>query len=149
MAGTSNYRLREMKEKDLELTHKWRNTKSIREVSGSNKRFSLDEHRVWFDCSTSAVKYVFEEDGKAQGVIIYDRQTHYWSFYLNPSSRRRSGLGRLMLSLFLLLAKDEGFKEIKAEIKHDNRASITLHYQLGFFLSRQLDNKMIELKKEI
>lgn len=135
MKSSKSYRLRRMYESDLKSVHKWRNHASVRNVSGSNHRFTLAQHRHWFDCSTSTHKFIFTEEEEARGVILFDTSGQ-WSFYLVPGngSRHRRGLGRLMLSLFLVYAKEEGFEEVRGVVNKDNEKSHELHKSLGFKL---------------
>lgn len=125
------YSFRLMEESDLDWVLKARNADSVRAVSGSNQRITKRAHYIWFDCSTDSLKLVFLEDEKPKGVLIYDAKG-FWSFYLIPAASRHSGLGRLMLSIFLVYAKRKGIKEIKAHVMPENVNSKRLHFSLGF-----------------
>lgn len=122
-----------MYESDLKWVYNARNHVYVRSASGSSKRISFREHRVWFDCSTDSIKLVFTEDEKRLGVVIYDGRG-YWSFYLDPNSNRSlgRGLGRLMLSLALVYLKKRKVKKIKALILETNEISYRIHKSLGF-----------------
>jgi len=137
-----------MCERDLRWVHSARNHDTIRAASGSDKRISFRDHRIWFDCSDFVDKLVFTEDEKAKGVILYDRRSNYWGFYLRPSVNPHAGLGRVMLSLTLLWLKREGVKVIKAEVKRENYGSRGLHESLGFKLAGATE-LAIEYEKEI
>jgi len=141
-----SYKLREMTEGDLEFVLQWRNHPAIRNVSGSNLHISRDEQYLWFNCSTDTLKFIFTEEEKPLGVIISDAND-YWGFYLDPSIDRHRGLGRLMLSLFLVHAKERNFKEIKAKVNKTNEGSHVLHKSLGFQVRGIYSNGDIEYRK--
>lgn len=127
-----SYRLRRMYASDLKWVFRARNHETIRSASGFSERISFRDHCNWFIRESNLIKLVFTEDSKPKGVITYDKEWFNWSFYLVPSKRKRSGLGLLMLSLFLVYAKEKRFKIIKGLVLPWNEISHKLHRRLGF-----------------
>lgn len=145
-----NYRLREMYESDLEWVLKARNHAFVRGMSGSDKKITMLEHRVWFDCSTDCLKLVYTLNNEPKGVVLYDKDG-FWSFYLRPVSGGyfRRGHGRIMASLFLAFAYKYGLKVINAKVVHYNGPSIHLHEGLGFKVQGMDKDGMITYRKEL
>lgn len=139
-----------MNESDLERVYLWRNHASIRAISNNPDRITLDQHRYWFDCSTDTIKLIFEENKEPKGVVLYERGSHYWSFYLNPCCSTRSGFGRISCILALTYLKQLGFKIVKAKITAENNKSLALHWSLGFFWTHKMDgNGTVYYEKEL
>jgi len=124
--------LRPMTDKDLERVYRWRTDPRTLKRANDPSDFSFEEHLGWWENTPKLLKLVFEYGGKPAGVILYDNETRYWGFYLNPKNSSRKGLGRIMLSLFMPIAKSLKIKTIKATVKLDNYASRALHEILGF-----------------
>jgi L-amino acid N-acyltransferase YncA len=93
-------------------------------------------------------KLVFTENEIPRGVVLYDQVSRYWSFYLVPSTKAGKGFGRLMLSAFLVYAKQRGVKLIKASVNIDNRRSTDLHHSLGF-KDVFVENEQLRMRKEL
>ncbi len=136
-----------MDESDLDWVLRARNSQLVRNMSGSSKRITKHEHRIWFDCSVSSWKLVFTEKDEPKGVVIYDKVSQYWSFYLVPSASKHGGLGRLMLSTFLVYAKKRGLKKIKARVSIKNHVSINLHKDMRFDWAGTDDPEHIFIKE--
>lgn len=135
------FSFREMAKRDLRRVHGWRNHLSIRETTSSYERIPFNKHCDWFNSTSDTLKLIFEVNQKPEGVVIYDKSTSYWSFYLRPNGRSHCGLGRLMLSMFLVYAKRVGIKLIKAKIAKDNIRSVYLHRSLDFEYVSVKDNQ--------
>ncbi len=144
----SSFNIRFMTEDDLKLVHKWRNHENIRKASGANTRFTVKQHRHWFDCSTSLDKFIFEEDGVSAGVVLYDKVSKYWSFYLNPLLEQNTGLGTIMLILAQKIIKKNGYSLIRSAVNTNNVNSISVHYKLNFDFIKT-ENDQFQYEKEL
>ncbi|MCA0754948.1 UDP-4-amino-4,6-dideoxy-N-acetyl-beta-L-altrosamine N-acetyltransferase [Paenibacillus sp. N4] len=140
MPGHGSYLLRPMKESDLDIVLKWRNSDRIRENMYTDRLITMEEHSLWYatiqhtrasDCS------IFEIDGQSMGFINFTgfdplNQSCHWGFYVGePQAPRGSGsiMGFLGLEHCfenLLMSKCFG------EAFVFNTASIAFHRKLGF-----------------
>jgi hypothetical protein len=128
----ASFALRDMCESDLRWVWRARNSVEVRRNSNSDRIILFNQHVHWFNSTSHLLKLVFTENGRSRGVILYDRESHIWSFYLKPDCPKHDGLGRVMLSLFIAVAKRLKFKKIIGIIQLANTASTFLHLDLGF-----------------
>ena len=127
-----SFKLRRMHANDLALVFKWRNHKSIRTVSETDIAIPMHAHISWFNKSHDICKWIFEVEGKPNGVFLFDRSSSFWSFYVAPGRVRRRRLSYALLSSAVIVLTAMGVKTIKARVKHDNKASQKLHQHFGF-----------------
>lgn len=127
---TPSYKLRRMEESDLRTVLKWRNHKRNRDVSLDSRIIPLDEHLNWYRHSSDSLKLIFTEDNRPVGVIIYDRNSYYWSIYLDNSVSTGLGLGQIMAALTFKYLKTLGFTKVKAV--YGSKKSQEFHKKIGF-----------------
>lgn len=138
MNGT--YLLRPMKEADLDVVLRWRNSDRIRVNMYTDRLITMEEHCRWYatiqhtrasDCS------IFEIDGQRMGFINFTRfdpqnQSCHWGFYVGePGAPRGSG------TIMGYLGLEHCFENLRmrkcfGEAFDFNAASIAFHRKLGF-----------------
>ncbi len=149
-------RLRPMREIDLDMILKWRNSDRIRLASHKKNIISPEEHREWFTRTTkddSRRAYIFEFRGEPAGFIHFfeinslDR-TCSWGFYLGRDDLPK-GTGSVMGSAALDLVFSElKMDRVKAEVLSDNPRSAKYHEKLGFKLqSSDAGFKIYQIEK--
>lgn len=127
----SDLALRPMTFEDLTLVWKWRNHDSIRACAIRSDPISWVNHLHWWHYDVLNERYIFTENERSIGVVMFDLESGYWSFYLDPDLPRGRGYGKAMLRLALETI-DKSCLEVKATVHKWNKASLRLHEEFGF-----------------
>lgn len=134
------YLLRPIREADLDMVLKWRNSERIRAVMYTDHVISRDEHRKWFETVRKGETFaclVFEHLGRPAGVVTFadiDRTNGRasWGFYLGEADLPR-GTGSVMGFLGVEYAFETlGLRKLCGEAFVFNAASIKFFERLGF-----------------
>lgn len=145
----TQYDFRDMRESDLDWVLKARNRLYVRNQSENNHILDTCTHVKWFHNSDNTLKLIFSEDVDPIGVVLYEKDTCYWSFYLTETKHLSKGKARLMLSYFLVLARELGIKKIRGRIKRNNKPSLGLHRDFGFVEDQNDNVGFVKVVKEI
>lgn len=130
-----NFSLRLMTEKDLKITHAWRNDPEVLKHAQGSNPISFKEHEAIFKWN-NAIKLIFELDGDPVGFISVsrdpDKMEGEWGFHIGEEYRGQ-GLSQIMLEATLFyLAKEEAYEKVTSAVKSNNLKSRHLHDKLGF-----------------
>lgn len=137
---SNKYRLRDVKEEDLDLILTWRNSERIRRNMYSDHIITKEEHVRWFHAlkeNTRSVYLVFEINDRPCGMVYfldidYKSKKCFWGFYLSEENFPK-GTGYIMGSLGVEFAfKNLGMRKICGEVFSFNYKSINFHKKLGF-----------------
>lgn len=138
MKNLSEYSLRPMKEADLPLVLKWRNSEHVRAHMFTDHQISEEEHYDWFERNRDrASLHVFVQSEKLLGVVNVtdiDKQSGRasWGFYLGEKNLPK-GTGFVMGYLALNFIFDElEIRKLCSEILISNKISLKFHKKLGF-----------------
>jgi L-amino acid N-acyltransferase len=120
-----------------------------REVLGSTATFdlvprSLEDQRTWLAARSGAFSAIVAIDADSGQLVGFGSLSPYKerpayrttvedSVYVHRDHGRR-GIGRLLLSRLLTVARDSGFHAVIARIEATGTASIALHEACGFEL---------------
>ncbi|MCZ6688366.1 MAG: GNAT family N-acetyltransferase [Planctomycetota bacterium] len=123
---------------DLERLLAWRNDPATRAMSRQGHEVSRDEHAAWMEATLQDPKrvlLVIDEDGVPKGTArldVEDGMEAEVSITVAPEARG-VGLGFKALQLACDHAFDQmGVREIRAEIRAENTASIQIFTRAGF-----------------
>ncbi|AEG59496.1 UDP-4-amino-4,6-dideoxy-N-acetyl-beta-L-altrosamine N-acetyltransferase [Desulforamulus ruminis] len=151
MSHFGTYRLRPMKEKDLEKVLGWRNSERIRSNMFSSHIITLDEHRAWFKSLTQKKKdiyMIFERENLPLGVVYFTNinfinNTCNWGFYLGEENLPK-GTGLIMGYLGINYAfEDLKMNLLSGEVLSFNIPSINYHKKLGFVKKNSSKSKIL------
>jgi L-amino acid N-acyltransferase YncA len=115
---------------------------------------SVEEQREWIAARSGAFSVIVAEDA-IDGVIGFAALSTYRdragyrttvenSIYVRRDQQRR-GVGKLLLTRLLDVARDSGFHTVIARIEAASTASLALHESLGFVMvgvERQIGRKL-------
>jgi UDP-4-amino-4,6-dideoxy-N-acetyl-beta-L-altrosamine N-acetyltransferase len=136
----TDYKLRPVEERDLDLVLSWRNSERVRRTMYADHIISVAEHRAWFERlqSSDRLQYlIFEHKGRPVGMVKIDdinrtNRTCYWGFYIGEEDTPKgtgSAMGFLALEhVFGTL----GMGRVIGEVLAFNEGSIKFHRRLGF-----------------
>ncbi|MDA5194713.1 UDP-4-amino-4,6-dideoxy-N-acetyl-beta-L-altrosamine N-acetyltransferase [Govanella unica] len=135
-----DFRLRPLRETDLDLVRGWRNADRVRLNMYRTHIIGEAEHRSWFarlDGSVSDRAFVFEMQDRPVGFVSFtqisaEHRRAFWAFYLGDAELPR-GTGAVMECLAL----DHGFltlglHKLSCEVIAFNAAVIKMHKRFGF-----------------
>ncbi|HZG15383.1 MAG TPA: UDP-4-amino-4,6-dideoxy-N-acetyl-beta-L-altrosamine N-acetyltransferase [Candidatus Bathyarchaeia archaeon] len=138
---TSDFKLRDLSEKDLELVWNWRNSERIRKYMYHDNIITLDEHLQWFsrlENDHTKRQKVFELNNRPIGIVNFSEIDQYhkrckWGFYLGEENLPK-GTGTLMGYAGLsYIFEMENIRKVIGEVFEFNSASIQFHKKLGFY----------------
>ena len=130
--------LRRASAADCDALHAWRNTEQSRRYSGDPSPIPLERHRAWLarvldDPQTALL--VGQREGKAVGVLRYDVEgpRAVVSIYLAPGMHGQ-GIGAALLRAGTDWLREHrpDVREIRAEIRRDNAASMRAFESAGY-----------------
>lgn len=139
--------LRPMRKVDAKKLFDWRNQNRIREASLNTSELIWENHVEWIAktlVNGAGLWKIYSEGGRDLGHVNALPQrgagkpnSWVWGFYVGEEDAPR-GAGRRMLSFFLReLFSRPDVDSIFAEVRADNKPSISLHQGFGF---RQIDS---------
>lgn len=139
--------LRPMREEDAKKLFDWRNQPHIRQASLSTSELVWENHLEWIGKTLAngmGLWKIYSEGGRDLGHVnalpsrVDGKSNSWiWGFYIGERDAPR-GAGRRMLSFFLReLFSRPDVDSITAEVRADNKASISLHEGFGF---QQIDS---------
>ncbi|MCM3654510.1 UDP-2,4-diacetamido-2,4,6-trideoxy-beta-L-altropyranose hydrolase [Metabacillus litoralis] len=140
MSKLQKYTLQDMKEDNLELVLKWRNSKTIRSSMYTDHIITMTEHKEWFKKlanDDSTIVKIFLSESKPLGLVNIskiDKKNNkcYWGFYIGEQDAPL-GSGTIMGILALeFIFEKLGIRKICSEILEYNNASLRYHKKLGF-----------------
>lgn len=140
MPQRESYRLREIRETDLDTILKWRNAKRVRENMFNDHLITMDEHKNWFkkiQFNSDYVYRIFEYEDNPAGLISFSNidtkdKRCSWGFYLGDLVVP-PGSGTVMGFLGLELAFESyDIRKVCSEVFNFNNRSISYHLKLGF-----------------
>lgn len=135
-----DYRLRYLKEDDLPIILKWRNSERIRKYMYDNNIITNIEHENWFNKlskSNDIIYYVFEYRAIPIGIVNFHKIDKInnickWGFYIGALNVPK-GSGLILGYLGLEKAFDVcNINKVIGEVLGFNIPSIKLHQKLGF-----------------
>jgi len=142
-------RLRVAGKSDAALILQWRNHPDIRRHSGDATEISPADHVAWFERVLGDPKrhlLIAEDAGGVLGVLRYDVEggSARVSIYLVPN-RLGSGAGSRLLAAGerWLAARQPEVRELTAEVRDENRASVRLFSDAGYQRARSLYRRTI------
>jgi len=140
MLRRDEYRLRDIKETDLEQILEWRNSERIRAVMFTDRIITIDEHRAWFESlkhRQDSIYKIFEFLGQPAGLInltdidLYNKKC-YWGFYLGKDDLP-PGIGSIMGYLGLDFAFEKNnIRKLCGRVLAFNTSSIKFFKRFGF-----------------
>ncbi|MDR6224322.1 UDP-4-amino-4,6-dideoxy-N-acetyl-beta-L-altrosamine N-acetyltransferase [Desmospora profundinema] len=136
---SQEYRLRPVKEEELPILLKWRNSERVRDYLYFDHLITWDEHQAWFRGKNPRYLRMFEWFGKPAGIVSYsdvdlNNNRSLWGFYLGEENLPK-GTGMKMLTLGLAYAFETlRFHKVIGEVLAFNHPSIRIHHKLGFRL---------------
>lgn len=133
------FQFRKIVENDISLTFEWATNPKIREYSLNKTNIDFDTHKNWFynTLADNNVYYYFYTLNKVPVGIFrinkIDNQTGLVSFLVNPDFHE-NGIGYKMVSdgIELIRKIDNQIKNLKAEVMHENKASLKIFEKLNF-----------------
>lgn len=133
-----NALLRPLREKDLEMLFKWRNSPDVRRFMYTTEEIRWEGHVRWFEgISSDGSRHplILDCDGVPAGFVnigpVKFGGVSPWGFYAAPGSRK--GTGRALGNEALRFAFEVlGLHKICGEALAFNEASRRLHLALGF-----------------
>lgn len=140
VSKSTPYRLRELRQEDLELVLEWRNSDRIRAIMFTDQTISREDHYAWFDRlqqNPSASVRLFEAFSQPAGLMnitVRDSANGvaYWGFYLGRADLPK-GTGTEMGLLALRFAFEKlNVRKLCGEVIAMNEASLRFHDKLGF-----------------
>lgn len=139
---------------DEERLLEWRNEPTTRAASLTTAEVSAEDHQRWLrgklDDPDTAL-FIVLDDGEAIGQVRLDRLDHALaevSIGLAPEARGR-GAGREALRLAAREAGERlGVRELSAQVKPDNEASLRSFAAAGYTEVRRGDD-IVELRLEL
>lgn len=140
MAEKTDFQLREMEEKDLEMVLAWRNQPLIRANMYTDHSITLEEHQVWFSRikkDSTSVYLICEQKGVPIGCVNFvqiDRKNKkaFWGFYLGEEV---GAPGRGSIMEYLAVEYAFGLLRLRklcAEVFSFNEKVLKLHSKFGF-----------------
>ena len=145
-------RLRRAEEEDEARLLIWRNTRSVREASFSQREISAEEHHRWFVrklADSGCALLIIEDEERPVGQIRLDRldpDLAEVSIALATGARGR-GIGREALRLAVPEASRLlDVANVKALVKRDNCASLRAFRAAGFRVIGE-DDGAVELRR--
>ena len=126
-------------ENDISLTFEWATNPKVREYSLNKTNIDFDTHKNWFNKTLADhnVYYYFYILNKVPvGVFRINKinnQTGLISFLVNPDFHG-NGIGYKMVyeGIELIRKIDNQIKNLKAEVMHENKASLKIFEKLKF-----------------
>ncbi len=146
-------RARRAKQEDARFLFELRNEKAVREASLTTAPVLWDAHQMWFaNCITSPMRflYVLEEEGLSVGQVRFDvtSSTDQAEVSISISERFRGrGYGRqaLLCAHGEFFAECPAIKQIHAQVKHGNQASLKMFEFAGYKLADASDPSVSRL----
>lgn len=134
---------------DSKLIWEWRNDPITREMSRTTNEISWDSHKLWYEKRSNKDGLLMAELGGVPMCMVrldtledtgieQEHERAEISINLSPDYRGK-GLSSKILKEALLYAKGQHIKNIIAEIKTVNTASIKLFEKHGFVLQQEED----------
>jgi len=138
-SATEGFRLRDLRDDDVDLLLAWRNSPGVREWMVTSHEIGPAEHRAWFErrrVDPQARSLVFEHAGRPLGLSsftdIRPGGSCEWGFYLGESCRPH-GAAAVLGALSMAHAFDVlGVRVLRSEVLESNQASLGYHAKLGF-----------------
>lgn len=135
--------VRELSEKDKEITFKWANDKITRESSFNSTIISFDEHANWIDRKLkdeNADYFICEVGGVPASIVRFDKIDNKVVIGINIAPEFR---GKKLAPYFLKKSCEKYFDKtdqstVFAYIKKDNIASLKSFEKAGFILVKDL-----------
>lgn len=132
------FRVRPMREDDLEEVLRWRNYPDIRRFMYTQNEISVSEHKAWYmrmmEDDHNHLLLVVVNGADRVGFVKFtadDNGNANWGFYTAPEAPR--GTGRCLAKAALDYAFNQlGFNKIFGEVITSNEHSVALHRKLGF-----------------
>jgi UDP-2,4-diacetamido-2,4,6-trideoxy-beta-L-altropyranose hydrolase len=129
---------------DCDAIHAWRNAGETRRYSGDSNVIPIEQHRAWFARVVEDEKVallVGEREGSPVGVLRYDvgGARAVVSVYVVPGLHGR-GLGPALLraGTAWMLEHYPDVTELRAEVRHDNAASIQAFAAAGYTMQSSI-----------
>lgn len=135
-------------EKDSKTVYEWRNDATTREMSITTETIDWEGHKNWYEHSLANPSRLLlictmEETDKSVAVVRFDvdRKKALVSINLSPEMRGK-GLAKKCLeaSIGLFSTKFTDVALLEAEIKQENRASLSLFKGIGFVPVKEENN---------
>lgn len=135
-----NYKLREIREADLEMIMNWRMKPEITRYMNTDPKLTMETQKKWFSSlkDNKTVRYwLFLTDDVPAGVINLsdldlERKTTSWAYYIaEKKSRSIETAISLEMSLYDYVFDVLGLEEIHNEIFSLNKGVIKLHQLCG------------------
>lgn len=141
-----NLRLREVQLTDADILYFWFSDPTSRANSNSSDTISWVDHLSWLSnrvLRSTKNHFVLEASGLPVGQIRFDfdGDALILSYSIDPDFRQR-GLGQLIVEMGIQEVRKQSGLKIRAHVKSDNEASISIFQKLGFCTTRQ-DEKTI------
>lgn len=131
--------LRPLREDDLAMLLRWRNSPEVRRYMYTQHKISEAEHRAWFQCSQDNPNrhlLLAEQKGQPFGFVNIhlldnEAQRGEWGFYLSPEATQGIGhaLGITALAHAFGILK---LHKLCGEALFSNKRSQRFHERLGF-----------------
>lgn len=138
MAAVERCAIRPLTAADLEMVLAWRNHPKIRRRMLTQHEIGMDEHRSWFERSTSdssRALLIGEDSGSPLGFVHFSgvapQSVAGWGFYAAPGAPAGSGT-KLCAAALDFAFQQLALHKVCGQALDHNQASIRLHRRLGF-----------------
>jgi RimJ/RimL family protein N-acetyltransferase len=138
----SEINIRPAKVQDLELMLAWRSNPEVyKYFREQNEPLEWGEHLEWFSSRhEDREDFIIEYKGRRVGSVSVDEEG-YLGIYIGETAAQGKGIGKYAVKW--VVDKYEGEKDLKAEIREYNKASISLFESMGFERVRKEDSWVI------
>lgn len=136
----TEFKLKPLEEKELDLVLRWRNAPQIREHMFTDHQITKEEHYAWFaknKLNNDQLALLFVYKNQPLGFVHFsqlDRKngTCSWGFYIGEQNRPPKS-GTVMGYLALTHLFDTyGMSKLYAEVLDSNVISLRYHHKMGF-----------------
>ncbi len=131
----------EIKEEDLELIRRWRNSKEVSQYMYTSEEITSENQKKWFErikLDASQKYWLIEYNGKKLGLVsIYNIKENFkhcsWAFYIGNTEVRGAGIGsKVEFTILNYVFETMKFNKLMCEVFSFNEKVIHMHEKFGF-----------------
>lgn len=132
------FKLEELREDDLELVRKWRNSEHVKKWMFTEDHITRKHQKEWFASRTNRSDLIFYCGKEKIGLVYFYNQDLLhrrceFGFYIGEKNYQLSGMGSVMefMALDMVFNKWE-FNKVLNTLLPENKRVINMHKKFGF-----------------
>lgn len=135
------FKLRKIKEEDLELVMRWRMSEEVTKYMYTDPQLTLEGQKIWLSHIKSnweRMKYwIIEVENKSVGVLSINdidsiNEKASWAYYLGDTSMRGKGLGKILeCNIYDYVFYHLNLNKLCCEVFEFNEKVIKIHERFG------------------